>query len=328
MPSCSNINDCATCTSTVVSEGAKCYWNNDPTHVGDRCGSFADPGFSSTCSGADQPRKADEGYHWTTQQTIVTPTADSIDALTTLVKESQEKERMNYALLEENAASVAAGRPPRYTDQEREKIITEINKESETRKNYYNLVEQLTRSQDSAARAADAVSKQQIEISRYLEASLNEAKKKFNEGEEKKQNQLKMVQINTYYGNLYESYGEVARTVAILAVLLLVALPFRTTMPGLASLWNKTVLYGGGFYLFYVVIDYLMRRNDDFEEYTFPNAPTDAKSLATSGKPIIDISGVDVPTICAGQFCCGPGTTWDDELGCVISSARGADLDA
>lgn len=324
MPSCGNINDCATCTSTVISEDAKCYWNNDPNHVGDRCGSFADPGFASTCSGADQPRNEAAGI---TGKSIVLPTGDSIDALTKLVKDSQEKERQNYALLEENAASVAAGRPPRYTDQEREKIITEINKESETRKEYYTLVDQLTRSQDSASRAADAVSQQQIEISRYLEASLNEAKRKFNEGEEKKQNQLKMVQINTYYGNLYQSYGTVARTAAILAVLLLIALPFKATMPALASVWNKVVIYGGGLYLFYIIIDFLMRRNDDFEEYTFPNAPTDAKSLASSGKPIFDVSGIDVPTICAGQYCCGPGTSWDDELGCVVTDP-GAELNA
>jgi len=233
------------------------------------------------------------------------------------IKDSQEKEQELYEQLEENALALAAGNTATLTEEERDAIVESINKESEFRRNLYIVVDEIIDLQDASADEISELTAEQLKISKFLEKTLNTIKDELNKNSATRQNQLKMVEINTYYGKVYQFYANFARAVAIIAILLIVPIAFRDIMPEFASTWTTIVMYGGGIYLIYLLYDYSIRRSDNYEEYTFPSAPTSLKDMKNP-KKIIDISGIDIPNICAGQYCCGPGTTWDNVLGCVI----------
>jgi hypothetical protein len=233
------------------------------------------------------------------------------------IKLSQDNEQALYKQLEENAIALAEGKAATLTDEERDKIVDSINKEAEFRRKLYKIVDEIVELHDASAEEAIYLTAEQLKLSKFLERTLNSIKEQLNATAEKRQIQLKMVEINTYYGKVYQFYASFARAVAIIAILLIIPTVFREDFPEFASNWTTIVMYGGGMYLLYLLYDMASRRSDNYEEYTFPFAPTTKLEL-TNPKKIIDISGVDVPTICAGQYCCGPGTTWDNTLGCVI----------
>jgi len=72
------------------------------------------------------------------------------------------------------------------------------------------------------------------------------------------------------------------------------------------------------------LINMVLRRNDNYDEFNWPSAPTTDAALATANtqnNSIIDISGVDVPYLCAASSCCNEGTIWTDASGCVVDTA-------
>jgi hypothetical protein len=244
----------------------------------------------------------------------------TMEAIVASIKQSQKYEKEMYDLLQKNAAAVTAGRPAKLNDQERDFIVDEINQEGEKRKNFYKVVVDITSVQTAAQKAADAALKQQADMAKFLEDNLDATKAAINRASEQRHNQLKMVEINTYFGKVYQSYGYIAKVVAGLALLLLLAVPLGKFAPDAAvSVYRSLVLGIGGIYLAYLLYDQNERDNFDFDEKKWPLAPTtDAELVTSNSQSIVDVSGIDIPTLCAGEYCCGPGTVWNDGSGCVV----------
>jgi hypothetical protein len=259
-----------------------------------------------------------------------TTAPETMEAIVAAIKQSQKDEREMYDLLQKNAAAITAGREATLTDQERDFIVEEINQESEKRKNFHAVVINLSSVQTEAEKAANAALKQQADMARFLEKTLDATKEAINKASEQRHNQLKMVEINTYFGKVYESYGFIAKVVAIVALLLVVPAALGDRLPaGLVSVYNSLVMAIGGGYVAYLVYDQNYRDNQNFDEKLWPLAPTtDAELVTSNSQSIIDISGVDLPTLCAGEFCCGPGTIWNDGSGCLVDPNTAYDINA
>ena len=133
-----------------------------------------------------------------------------------------------------------------------------------------------------------------------------------------------MVEVNSYFGQQYQAYASLLATLAVLLLLYLTAhwLSPRLAARGVPAPWlPRLVLFAGTLYLIYRVFDLLLRRNDAFDEYAWPVAPTSLDDLDQANQPakFVDLQGL--PSICAGSYCCGEGTEWVDEKGCVVSAS-------
>jgi hypothetical protein len=67
-----------------------------------------------------------------------------------------------------------------------------------------------------------------------------------------------------------------------------------------------------------------LRRNDNYDEYTWPTAPTTEADVnlanTQTNTSFLDVSGVDVP-FCYGSKCCSTGTVWDDKsYTCIVDT--------
>jgi hypothetical protein len=246
---------------------------------------------------------------------------DKMTSLITVIDASQQEEKEMYDLLRSNADAIAAGRQANLSDDQRDFIVGEINKETEKRKAYYTVVQTFLDAQSKADKAATAVLAQQKKMASFLEESLDASKVALNQVAEANQKQLKMFQINTYFGKLYESYAYIAKTVVVLALLLLVPYAARDKIPeAIVKGYSSVVMTVGGVYLLYLLFDQNFRDNQVFDEKTWPLAPSRVTQLNDANdQNIIDISGISIPSLCGGEYCCGPGTVWSDASGCVVA---------
>jgi len=237
-----------------------------------------------------------------------------MESILSLLEQSQAAERELYATLRTDKGKL--------TPEERASIVADINKESDKRRQYYETLESNSKLRVEYRTGVLDASKRQMGTLKLLEDQLDAAKGVLNSMMDEKQNKMKMIEINTYFGKQYQGYAGVALVVCV--VLLLQIVPFAVEKylgaPEIAD-WLSTILWWvGGLYLLYRVLDVLMRRSDNYDEYQWWMAPTTAAEMTTAntfdGK-IIDVSGIDIPEICLGSYCCGPGTTWQDASGCV-----------
>jgi hypothetical protein len=236
-----------------------------------------------------------------------------------LIQRSQQKENAYIDQVKRNAQLIGANRAPTLTVAEANALIAKINEEGEYRETLYALLADLSTRNKNLRKAYRQLRDRELRLAELEEKLLNDEKADLNNKSETQQNQMKMVNINQYYSNVYQYYGKIARAVAVVLVLLLLTVPFRDAFPGLTSTWTKLVVFSGTLYILYLFSDFANRRNDNFNEYTFGYAPTSTETL---NKPegAIQFSGLGViPSLCAGKYCCGPGTMWDSDYGCVQS---------
>ena len=165
---------------------------------------------------------------------------------------------------------------------------------------------------------------EQIKTLELLEKNLSEAKKKLAKLEDQKYNQLKMIEINAYYSKEYDAYRQFFKLITIvgLCILFTVVLDYFNIFSGFTRFLRAVIFIIGGVFIIKQYIGMQTRSNTNYDEYTWMAAPTtkDEFGVYSSSAPIVDISGVNVPYICAADGCCGEGTIWKDNEGCVLDT--------
>ena len=239
---------------------------------------------------------------------------DTIDKIAQL----QTTEESLYGALTENAHNVASGKPTTFSNDQIDEMTTQINTLSATRVNLYNIISKLYNNAIKNESDMKTTYDQQISTLEILENQLNNSKKQLSKLEDKKYDQLKMIQINTFYSKKYDSYRRLFRLVAVLGVLILITI-YLSRIPVVAFLSKPltTLVSIVGIYIIIKrILDMYFRSDTNYDEYnwTSPNN----MSLSTS-----DTSGNDAGGIfsCTDGRCCTTGTVWDDISGCIASSS-------
>ena len=129
--------------------------------------------------------------------------------------------------------------------------------------------------------------------------------------QDQKLNQLKMIEITTYYSKQYDAQKRLMQIIAIVGVCLLLC-----TFIGFKPL-TYTIAVAGGILIALRVFNMSMRTNYDYDEIKWFSPPTTDSS---SGSTAIGITGPSIGTLCAGSSCCSAGTIWDSASGCVPQS--------
>ena len=247
----------------------------------------------------------------------------NIQQLLDQISQLQTTEEQLYNVLTRNAERVALGQPSTMTDAEIRNITTQINTLTTTRVNLYNA---LALNYQHGVKLESSVKysiTQQTNTLRLLERELNKSKENLAKIKDEKYEQLKMIQINSYFSKQYDAHIKLMKLITIVGLCMLGTLLLRYIPPlSVAStpLFNIVTVIGVLFIL-KVLIDMYMRKGDNYDEYTWPVGPTNDKELVSANAnstSFIDISGIDVP-FCFGADCCSKGTKWDNTTyTCVI----------
>ena len=143
-----------------------------------------------------------------------------------------------------------------------------------------------------------------------------------------KNDRMRMVEINTYFGKQYEAQKELMQIIVLTAVpLLILAILSNAGTLGytLAGVLGTIVIAIGLVFIIRKVIDISSRSNVNFDEYNWefdPNAqkPTVTEFDSTPEPKYDDTMG------CYSQECCAPGTVFNASIGKCVPQVSGTGL--
>uniref|UniRef100_A0A6C0B815 Uncharacterized protein n=1 Tax=viral metagenome TaxID=1070528 RepID=A0A6C0B815_9ZZZZ len=250
----------------------------------------------------------------------------NIQELMNEISQLQKTEEQLYEVLFRNAQNVALGKQSTMTNSEINTIATQINSLTASRVKLYNSLSQYYKHDVVLENSVKKTIKQQTDTLKILERELNKSKQNLAKLEDEKYNQLKMIEINSYFSKQYDAHIKLMRLITIVGICMLATLLLTYIEPLKSAsipLFN-IVLVIGVFLIIKVIIDMYLRRNDNYDEYSWFAAPTTDNDVtrvnSETSTSFIDVSGIDVP-FCYGSSCCSTGTVWDEaSYTCVINN--------
>ena len=137
------------------------------------------------------------------------------------IDQLQKTEQQLYDALSQNAERVSLGKKDVFTSDDIQNITNQINSLSAARVNLYNTLAELYKSQVHLGKEVKISLDQQTETLQLLEKQLNKSKKEMASLQDQKLNQLKMIEITTYYSKQYDAQKRLMQIIAIVGVSLL-----------------------------------------------------------------------------------------------------------
>jgi hypothetical protein len=207
---------------------------------------------------------------------------------------------------------------------QQQQIVKQINDLSITRMNLFNTVNDLYQfaQENVAENRTELVDK--MTVAKVMETQLNNSKEMLNELQQIKNNKLRMVQINTYYGKQYQGQTDLMKLLIIICVvvILLITVSKMNIVP--STLMNFIIVLAigiGAFFIFRKIQDLSSRDKMDFDKYETPKM--DSSNLATNYDYENDFSDLDANA----WSVCGEGTMFNQDLGqCVVKPVESFSL--
>jgi hypothetical protein len=185
------------------------------------------------------------------------------------IKDLQNLEKDLYMQLEISATT--QGNAAQQTD-----LINRINKISQIRMSLLQTLNTMSNTLQAQVGNSRVNLVDQLTLIGVIEGQLNQIKAQMNQSDNIKNNKLRMVEINTYYGKRYRSYTELMKIVIFSCILFLILalLKKKGLLPenianGLLSVFFVISL----FFFLRKVNDIYWRDNMDFEQYNWFNVP-------------------------------------------------------
>ena len=116
----------------------------------------------------------------------------------------------------------------------------------------------------------------QLTLIGVIEKQLNQIKEQMNQSDNIKNNKLRMVEINTYYGKRYKSYTELMKIVIFSSILFLILalLKKKEFIPeNISNALLSIFLIISLFFILQKINDIYWRDNMDFDQYNWFNVP-------------------------------------------------------
>jgi hypothetical protein len=229
------------------------------------------------------------------------------------IQSLQQMEQQLFSNLESN---------PNLTSAQQQQIIEKMNQLSNMRINLYQTLSGVNNYFENAVNTTTGTLQEQEVAIEIVENELNRAKQRLQVLEEEKNNKIRLVEINTYFGDKYAEHSILMKIIIFTLIPVII----------LAFLNNKGILPNTIYYILVIIVSFIgayffwrrftsiiTRDNMNYQEY---NWYFDANSAPTGSSSSDDPwdSGMNVGT-CVGDACCSNGLTYDSSLNqCVAST--------
>jgi hypothetical protein len=210
---------------------------------------------------------------------------------------------------------------PNISVEERQKVVQKMNELSNMRINLYKTLSGINGYFSNALKSSVGSLQEQVVAVGIVEQELNKSKKNLELLEAERNNKIRMVEINSYYGDKYSEHAELMKLViyTLIPVIFLVLLRRSQALPTfLFNILLVIISAIGGYYFWMRYTSIIMRDNMNYQQYDwfFNASKAPAKKTSTvTGDPW---ASMDVGT-CIGDTCCAEGLTYDTSLNlCII----------
>jgi hypothetical protein len=208
---------------------------------------------------------------------------------------------------------------PNLSTEEQTKIIEKMNQLSNMRINLYQTLSGVNNYFQNTLNSSIGSLKEQAVAIEIVENELNQAKKRLAILEEEKNNKIRLVEINTYFGDKYEHHSKIMKIIVYTLIpIIILSLIYRTGfLPNIIYYILLMIIASiGGYYFWIEYLSMIRRDKMNYQEYSW--------SFNTNSVPI-GTPSTDDPWqtnfgTCIGNMCCSEGLVYDNDLNQCVSS--------
>jgi hypothetical protein len=190
------------------------------------------------------------------------------------------------------------------TPQQQQQIVEKMNQLSNMRINLYQTLSGVNGFFQNALSSSIGTLREQTVAIGIVENELNQAKRRLEMLEAERNNKIRLVEINDYYGDKYAEHSTLMKIVifTLVPVIVLAILNNKGILPNMIYYILLVIVAVIGSYYFWIrMASIIMRDNMNYNEYNWYFDPNAAPSgNASSDDPWLSLTGVGT---CVGQIC-------------------------
>jgi hypothetical protein len=229
------------------------------------------------------------------------------------IQSLQQIEQQFFTSLETN---------PNLSRQQQQDILDKINRITTMRLNLYNTLSGINNFFQNSLQNSVGTLKQQVTAIAIVENELNQSKHRLEFLETEKNNKIRLVQINNYYGDKYAEHSQLMKIVifTLIPVIIITFLHNKTILPNtIYYILLVIISFIGAFYFLSRFMSIIMRDNMIYDEYDWKFDASKAPT-ATSGSEDPWLTNTNTG-ICVGEFCCSEGQLYDASLNICVNTS-------
>lgn len=213
---------------------------------------------------------------------------------------------------------------PNLSSQQQQKIIQKIQMLTDIRSGLYKTLSGMQSFYQSALNSSTGTLKEQTEAINIIENELNRTKQRLNYLEMEKNNKIRLVEINKYYGDKYAEHTNLMKIVIFTLIPVII----------LVILLNKGILPRRVYYVLFIIVgiigainfwktytSIITRDNMNYNEYNFSFNPKNAPKWSGENKDDPWATGLNLGT-CIGEACCQKDQIYDNTINQCITSGK------
>ena len=229
------------------------------------------------------------------------------------IQSLQQLEQQLFNSLESN---------PSLTSEQQQKMLDKMNQLSNMRINLYRTLGGVNNYFQGALNSSIGSLKEQIMAIQVVETELNKSKATLRLMEQEKNNKIRLVEINNYFGDKYAEHAQLMKVLifTLIPVIILVIIYNTGFLPNIVYYILIVIIAAiGGYYFWRIFSSIIMRDNMNYQEYAWafnPNNISVAKASNVTSDPWQTTK--DFGT-CIGDACCTAGMKYDTSLNkCIV----------
>lgn len=209
------------------------------------------------------------------------------------------------------------------TTQQQDEIIQKMNQISNMRINLYQTLSGVNNFFQNALSSSVGTLKEQTTAIAIVESELNHSKKRLEALETERNNKLRLVEINNYYGDKYSEHSKLMKIIifTLVPVIILAILNNKGILPNMIYYILLTIIsLIGAIFFWRRFASIIMRDNMNYSEYDWYFNQSKLNGPVSQGKD--PWASLNIPGTCIGQACCSNGQTYDASLNQCIGGSN------
>lgn len=238
------------------------------------------------------------------------------------ISKNNEEILLNIQLLQQSEQDLMNDleNNPNLSSTQQQKIIANIQKLTDIRSGLYTTLSGMNSFYQSALGTSTGTLDQQTAAINIVETELNRSKRRLEYLENEKNNKIRLVEINEYYGDKYAEHTTLMKIIifTLVPIIILTIIYNRGFLPSRVY-YILFIIVGiiGSIYFWQTYTSIIARDNMNYDEYLWSFNPKSAPKGNPSDKDPWEINGS--MGVCVGEACCQPDQTYDTTLDQCIS---------
>jgi hypothetical protein len=219
---------------------------------------------------------------------------------------------------------------PNLTPEQKQQIVDKIDKLSQMRINLYQTMGGVNSFFQHALSSSQGTLQEQTSAIQIIEDELNKSKSNLATLQEEKNNKLRLVEINNYFGDKYAEHADLMKIIifTLVPVIILAILNSKGYLPNtIYYILIAIIALIGGIFFWRRFFSIISRNNMEYKSYDFyfdasggdvSNSSDNSLETGFANDPWASKNNND-PLTCIGQECCAGGLVWDSSNNqCIV----------